>query len=37
MRTLYHYQYVSQFVEHFSYYYGMAYEYACELNSEGDV
>lgn len=31
MRSHYQYQYVSQFLEHFAYYYGMAYEYVGDL------
>jgi len=35
MRSQYQYQYVSQFVEHFCYYYGLAFEYQVELTQEG--
>jgi hypothetical protein len=37
MRTQYCYNYISQFVEHFAYYYGVGYEYACEVSEEGEV
>ena len=37
MRAQYQYEYVSQYVNHFCYYYGLAYEYQTELNSEGEV
>lgn len=37
MRTLYQYPYVSQFVEHFCYYYGFAFEYQAEANQDGEV
>ena len=35
MRNQYQYTYVSQFVEHFCYYYGFLYEYQIEANSLG--
>jgi uncharacterized membrane protein YhaH (DUF805 family) len=37
MRNMYQYPYVSQFVEHFCYYYGLAFEYQTEVNSIGDL
>lgn len=37
MRNLYQYAYVSQFVEHFCYYYGIAFEYQVEVNQEGEI
>lgn len=36
MRSQYQYQYVSQFIEHFCYYYGLAYDYPCEV-VDGEV
>lgn len=30
MRSQYQYTYISQFLEHFAYYYGLAYEYVSE-------